>query len=113
MAGMNGDGIGMDIGSTRLVMDALRQVAAVFRTGWSGSETEIEARAGQLGGDRMGRSFRESFDSVAEQVAVDVDLLIGKVERRADTGHLFVDRYELTKAETERVIRDVPQPGRP
>ncbi|MGI5151716.1 hypothetical protein ACQEVC_36050 [Plantactinospora sp. CA-294935] len=111
MAGMTGDGIGMDIGSTRAVMEALGQVAAAFRAGWTSSEAEIESHAGQLGNDRLGRSFRESFDPVAEQLGVDVDLLIGKLERRAETGRLSVERYELTRTETEQVVRDVPRAG--
>ncbi|MEN3610564.1 hypothetical protein [Plantactinospora sp. ZYX-F-223] len=109
MAGVTGDGIGMDIGSTRAVMQVLSQVAATLRAGWTSAEAGIESQAGQLGKDRLGRSFRESFDPVAEQLAVDIDLLIGKVERRGETGHLAVDRYEITKAETEQVIRDVPR----
>ncbi|GAA3768321.1 hypothetical protein GCM10022225_63580 [Plantactinospora mayteni] len=111
MAGMTGDGIRMDIGATRAVMQVLSQVAATLRASWTDAEGAIESQVGQLGNDRMGREFRASFDPVVEELAVKLDLLIGKVERRGRTGHLAVDRYEITKAETEQVIRDVPQAG--
>jgi hypothetical protein len=112
VAGMNGDGVAMNIEQTRELMNELGQVGATMRSELEEREAEILSYIARIGNkDIMGRAFREQLDPALEYLMTAAKLLANQVEHMPEAGHNIVDLYEAYGEQSAQSLRSLGRRG--